>query len=182
MKNENLEELFDALDFDVEEPAPGHRERFEAKLGKQPRRSGLFFQLWPTVLTIAASFLVAFLIFGEVWSGQFDGKQELASVSNEMKTTQDFYSSAIKTELYRLQQERTPETEAIIEDALNQLEILESDYEKLKFDLAESGQDNRVIYAMISNFQKRIDLLNQVLEKVNKINELNTATNENNII
>ena len=107
---------------------------------------------------------------------------ELASVSSEMADTQNFYASVIKKELYQLEQEKTPETEALIQDALKQLEILETDYSKLKNDLVKSGQDKRVIYAMITNFQQRIDLLNKVLEKVNTINTLKITPHENNLL
>ncbi len=84
--------------------------------------------------------------------------------------------------MQHLKEQKTPETEAVINDALDQLEILENDYDKLKKDLGKSGQDKRVIYAMISNFQKRIDLLQMVLEKVNTINTLKNTSHENNII
>ena len=186
MKNDNIEELFKSLDFDLSEPSENHEERFRSRLKqrslKKTKSSGII-SLWLPALAVAATFLVAFLLFQGVFnSGHFDQKQDLASVSSEMKTTQDFYSSVITKGLYNLKQESTPETEAVIQDALKQLEILEKDYEKLRTDLSKSGQDRRVISAMISNFQKRIDLLNNVLEKVNTIKELKNAPNENYVL
>ena len=44
-----------------------------------------------------------------------------------------------------------------------QMKVWEENYEQLKLDLEASGKDERVIYAMISNFQDRIDLLQNVL-------------------
>lgn len=185
MKNDNIEELFESLNFDVAEPSEDHRKRFESKLKqrskKKVRTSGII-SLWAPGLAIAASFLVAFLLFQGIYSDQINREDGLAGVSTEMKNTQDFYSSVIAKELYNLQQEKTPETAAVIEDALKQLQILEKDYEKLKGDLNQSGQDKRVISAMIANFQKRIDLLNNVLEKVNNINEFKNIPHENNIL
>lgn len=185
MKNDTIEDLFKSLDFDIAEPSENHRERFRGKLKQKSRKktktSGVI-PLWMPGLAVAASLLVAIVLFPGLLGRQFGQEQDLANVSSEMKTTQDFYSSAIEAELYRLQQEKTPETEAIIQDALKQLQVLEKDYKKLKTDLAESGQDRRVISAMISNFQKRIDLLNNVLEKVNNINELKNAPNETNLL
>ena len=99
-----------------------------------------------------------------------------------MKQTQEFYSSVIRQELAALQEQKSPETEAVINDALAQLDILEKDYENLKKDLDKSGQDKRVIYAMITNFQQRIDLLKTVLEKVNDIQNLKNTNHESNII
>ncbi len=51
----------------------------------------------------------------------------------------------------------------------------------LKKDLVSSGNDKRVVYAMINNFQKRIDLLKQVIAKIEMIKKLNTETNETTI-
>ncbi len=103
----------------------------------------------------------------------------MASVSPEMAQTQNFFTSAISNELAKLEAEFTPETAIIVEDALKQIEILESKYELLKKDLSESGDDSRVIYAMISNFQNRIDLLQNVIQKIEEIKQLKQNTNEN---
>ena len=62
----------------------------------------------------------------------------------------------------------------MVESAVANLAVLESNYKKLQKDLVESGEDKRVIYAMINNFQNRIDLLQQVLEQMNAVNELTT--------
>ena len=43
-------------------------------------------------------------------------------------------------------------------------------------DLSESGDDKRVIYAMISNFQNRIDVLQTVIERVDAIKQLKQMT------
>jgi hypothetical protein len=184
--DKDLKELFEGLDFDIAEPSVNHEERFREKLRQRPqkkkvRHNGII-SLWGPVMAVAASFLLAFVLIQGDISNPFSTKQELANVSPEMKQTQEFYSSVIRTELASLQEQKTPETEAVINDALNQLDILEKDYEKLKKDLGKSGQDKRVIYAMISNFQKRIDLLQLVLEKVNTINTLKNTSHENNII
>ena len=52
----------------------------------------------------------------------------------------------------------------------------------LKDDLIDSGKDNRVIHAMIQNFQQRIDLLNNVLTQIENIKTLKNQNHENNII
>lgn len=78
----------------------------------------------------------------------------------------------------KLNNERSPLTEQIITDAIEQIQLLENDYQKLKTDLTESGNDQRVINAMISNFQSRIEILNTVLEQIETIKELKFNTNE----
>ena len=102
---------------------------------------------------------------------------DLASVSEEMKTTQSFFTSTINNELTRLKSYSTPETEALVNDALNQIGQLEYKYQKLKTDLVTSGNDKRVVYAMISNFQTRIDLLTQVIETLEELKTSKTYEN-----
>ena len=184
--DKDIEKLFEGLDFDIAEPTPNHEDRFRDKLRQRPQKQNQkhkgIISLWGPVMSIAATFLVALLLIQGGIANPFSTEQELANVSPEMKQTQEFYSSVIRAELASLQEQKTPITEAVIEDALAQLEVLENDYDNLKKDLGKSGQDKRVIYAMISNFQKRIDLLKTVLEKVNNINTLKNTNHEDNII
>lgn len=58
------------------------------------------------------------------------------------------------------------------------MELLEKNYENLKIDLKESGNDKRVIYAMISNFQSRIDLLENVLKTIENLKTLKPTTQQ----
>ena len=109
-------------------------------------------------------------------------KGDLAGISPEMKETQEFYTGLIKTELTRLNEVKSPETELVVNDALKQLEKLDLEYRNLKKDLVKSGEDKRVIFAMVTNLQQRIDVLNSVLSRIEKINKLKNPSNENNLI
>ena len=95
-----------------------------------------------------------------------------------MANTQSFFTSAIAEELEKIDGERTPETEALIKDAMLQMEILETQYKQLKIDLTESGNDKRVIHAMIDNFWNRINILKTVLENIEGIKTFKLNTNE----
>ena len=57
---------------------------------------------------------------------------------------------------------------------------LENEYESLITDLSESGNDQRVIYAMISNFQNRIEILQNTLQQIEIVKQLKNSKNENN--
>ena len=182
MNKDNLEKLFENLknDFDFENPNLNHQQRFLDKLKTQNKNAVPNIakrSYWKPLISIAASVvLLVALFFG---SQQQASAKDLASVSPEMAQTQNFFTSTISKELAKLDEESTPETAILVQDALKQIEILESKYELLKKDLLESGDDNRVIYAMISNFQSRIDLLQNVLQKIEEIKQLKQITNEN---
>ena len=181
MSKDNIDELFHQLknDFDVEDPRRDHKERFLAKLNnhnkvlaKKTTRT-----FWKPFLSIAASIILLITIV--IGTQQTDDSRELASVSPEMSVTQDFFTTTIATELSKIQNEKSPEVQTLIADAMKQLNILEKDYQSLKQDLTISGDDSRVIYAMISNFQNRIDLLQKTLEQIKNVKQLNNTTNEN---
>ena len=185
MKKDNIDKLFGTLenDFDFHLPNSGHQQRFLEKLKQQDiiaESSKQKTNYWKPFLAVAASIVLCFSIF-TVMQQQPEIK-DLASVSPELSRTQDFFTLAIQNELASLEAERSPETEELIDDALKQLHVLEVDYEQLKKDLTESGDDNRVIYAMISNFQNRIDVLKHVLENIEEVKAYNENASSQNTL
>ena len=180
MEKDKIDKLFENLhdDFDIEMPKLGHQERFLNKLNlknsdkveKKPKH----FIFWKPLITVAAMLILCFSLI-TIMNEPAKAK-DLASVSPEMSKTQDFFISTIESELNKLNKEKTSETKALIDDAMKQLKILESDYELLKKDLTESGDDKRVIYAMISNFQTRIDVLQNVMERIDDVKQLKQLT------
>ncbi|WP_299124770.1 hypothetical protein [uncultured Winogradskyella sp.] len=182
MEKDTIENLFDDLqgEFDINEPKQGHEQRFLDKLkandvvSHEAKKSSGF--NWKPFLAIAASLVICFSVF--ITLNNDPEALDLASVSPEMAETQDFFTATIQNELKKLNSERSPLTEQIITDALEQIKILETDYQNLKTDLTENGNDQRIIYAMISNFQSRIDILNAVLEQIETIKELKINTDE----
>jgi len=185
MKQNNIDNLFEKLrsDFDIENPSIGHHERFLSKLAtnssinEQPNLNK--FRFWKPFIGIAASLILCFSLSNILNSTE--ETKGLASVSPEMSQTENFFTNTISSELLKLNESRTPDTEILINDAMKQMEILEKDYEILKGNLAESGNDKRVIYAMISNFQTRIDLLKNVMETIENVKQLKNKKNETSI-
>lgn len=182
MKKDNIDNLFEDLKghFDIETPNYNHEQRFLNKLKTQNSTSNNYKKTygfnWKPFLMIAATLVIGFAVFINL---QNQNKTlDLANVSSELSETQDFFTTTISGELKKLNKERSPLTEQIISDALAQIQTLETDYQKLKTDLTESNKNQRVIYAMISNFQNRIDILNTVLEQIQTIKELKSYNNE----
>ena len=170
---DKLENRFKELKhkFDFEEPEIGHFERFEARLNKPKKR------LIPiSYLAIAASFT---LLFG-LWLGSSysEPKMELAMVSSEMEEAQNYFLTSIEKQLETIEKERNDDSEEIIKDSFEQIEKLEFQYKRLTLELRENSEDKRIIFAMISNFQQRIDVLQNLLIKIEDIKQLKTQNNE----
>ena len=68
-----------------------------------------------------------------------------------------------------MQSKSTPETQKLIADTLIQLRTLDTDYKKMEQDLLNGGNSKLILSAMITNFQTRIELLNEVLEQIEEI-------------
>jgi hypothetical protein len=183
MKKDTIDNLFEELrsDFDVENPNIGHQERFLSKLKNQnsenSKHTSNNVNFWKPFLSIAASVVICFSVFTLLKPS--NNVKDLASVSPEMSQTETFFTSTISEALVKLNNERTPETEILINDALKQMNILEKEYESLKIDLTVSGDDKRVIYAMITNFQTRIDILKNVMNTIEHVKQLKQNNNEN---
>ena len=159
--------------FDVAEPNVGHFERFQARLEQveeAPKKKGG--TPW-YVLAVAASVL---LFFG-YWMGNINQNItnkgiELAEVSPQMEETQNFYLATIQKEVEDIKTKKTTANQKIIDDAFVQLELLETNYQKLTLELKESNADKRVIYAMITNFQNRLQILQNLMDQLEEFEEL----------
>ena len=157
-------------EFDSEEPNMGHFERFEAKLKGEDKAPKDSTKMPWYLLAIAASFL---LFFG-YWMGNTNSNKgiELADVSPKMEETQNFYLATIQSEIEEIKTKRTASNQKIIDDAFIQLELLETNYRKLTLELKESNADKRVKYAMITNFQNRLSVLQNLMDQLEEFEEL----------
>lgn len=173
MNDKELEHWFNNQqgNWDLAEPKTGHKARFLTKLNQKPAKNPVFkLKNWWKPLAVAASFtlLVSFLMFNKT----APKAKELADISPKMEQTQDFFTTSIAKDLERLKNQNSLQHKKLVEDALQQLEKLEKDYKKLKSELAVSGENKRVIHAMITNFQTRIALLTQVMEQIDNTKSL----------
>lgn len=173
---DQLDNYFKNTDFDVDVPRFGHLDRFEEKLKPSKKNVRKFSYKW---MGVAASII---LVFGFYLGANLTDKQILlADVSPEMAETETFFVTTIKQELVKIENNRSPKTERIIEDALNQLESLEDKYKELVKALNSTNNDRRVIYAMISNYQSRVEILQDVIKQIDTINNLNTNNSNDEI-
>lgn len=181
MKNDIIDDLFRDLrgTFDTEEPADAHLERFIAKLEsassgtrtKNRRKWG-----WP--LSIAASLLLlGTLTFNYIYFTPTI-EQQVTQISPEISNTGNYFGSLIQEKIKEMQNESTPATEKMITDTMIQLQKLDNDYKKMEQDLLNGGNSKLILSAMVNNFQMRIDLLNDILEQIEKVKTLKKYQDE----
>jgi len=175
-EDEKLEQLFSKFDseWDVLALPNNHESRFLNKLENtslKRKKRNIY-----TMIAIAASLVVmfslSFFFKPEVKTNQ------LTFASKETKQTDSIFTVLIKHELNKLKEKNSPRNQKIIADALQQMKILDNDYQKIIKEIATNGENKQIIYAMISNLQTRISFLQNVLNQIETTEQLNTQNDE----
>lgn len=181
MKNkDHIENLFKRLEnqWDTEQLPSGHEDRFMTKLkgkSKQPQKNRWIFTIAASLIIITG--LYFFISQNEPANIQPD-KNLWTEASKQTKETHDYFSSVVDTELKKLQNIENPETKPIVDDALEQMKMFEADYQKILLELQKNGDTKQILHAMILNFQTRISFLEDVITKIEIINQQKNTDDE----
>ncbi len=186
MENETIENLFDTLQesFDTEAPKAGHELRFLEKLNasKDLASQEKKRKLWWKPLAIAASIALLCAAAVGLYESQPTLDQKVAEISPEISRSQFYFAGLIDEQIKALENESSPQTRQIIDDTMLQLKKLETDYSRLEQDLIKGGDSKLILSAMITNFRIRIDLLQDVLDKIESLKNLKTHDDTETII
>jgi hypothetical protein len=184
MKKDTIEELFIKLkdNVDFEEPNEGHQLRFLKKLNESKSVTTITFRnsrSWIQIVSMAAAvtLLLAFGFFQLNTSSTIDEK--VAKISPEASKTQFYFANLIEEQVKDLNSEKSPETEKIINDTMFQLKKLELNYTEMEQDLLNGGNGKLILSAMITNFQTRIELLNEVMIQIENIKTIKITNDAN---
>ena len=200
-RKKTLEEIFEELqgNLDRATPEPGHRERFaerpaqngaatnrsnpeDGTIRNLHARSTRRIPIWRRPLSIAASVAIVLLAATVVLKPEPSLAQQVAEIAPEVSQTTDYFANVVEQEIRAMRQESSPETEMLIEDTLEQLQKLGADYRQLELDLIAGGNTKLILSAMITNFQTRIDLLEDVMYQIEEIKQFKQESNEANIL
>ncbi|UYW02440.1 hypothetical protein K5I29_05990 [Flavobacterium agricola] len=156
-------------DWDFLEPNNGHEMRFIKKLEAQAKPVKKIkynaYISWAAVLVLSICFGIYYV--------------QNQPVQNQNSSTQNYYSNQIALQIHTLKELETPLTKPIINDAIQEINKLEADYNKLEKERKAKGSNEQLLNAMIVNLQTRIDFLQRVQSQINQINELKKSSNEN---
>ena len=172
-ENDNLDQLFEKFEnqWDVQEMNSDHQLDFLNKLNNKKRPNKNYY----AVLGIAASIV---LLLGISVFYNNEKPKEYKFASKETKRTDSIFSILIDNELVKLKGKSSPENEQIIKDALKQMKVFDTDYQKIINELEKNGENKQIIYAMINNLQTRISFLQTVLQRIEENENLKNTTHE----
>ena len=167
----------------------GHEARFEARLNEAfpPRQKRSMFY----VIGIAAS-VVVLIGLGIVFTRQSppedpvrttvlekqpqDGENyaiSLGDLSPDLRKVETYYVNSINLELSEL--DITGEYREVVDDYMGRLAELNEEYKNLNKELNEIGPNEQTISAMIQNLQMRLQILQNLKEK---LHQLKSSKNE----
>ncbi len=152
-------------EYDIYDLPEGHFERFQQRLDKRQKKPS---HSWIRYGIVAG--LLLLLSVGLLRS--FVVQNNVSAMIPELKDIQDFYEGIIQVELANIQKSQMMDQEQkhIVDEALERMEALEQNFDRLKKDFKDYGYSSRLVAAMIKNYQKRIEVLQKLKETLDHQN------------
>ncbi len=148
----------------------------DRQLDRRPSRR----VVWMKRLSMAAAvalLLTAGGVMGFFLANSSNELKSLADISPEHAEMERYFKSQVTNKMAQLASYRQ---DTYVKPDIQELDTL---YEQLKIELqqAPEGAEEQIIQAMINNYQTKIDILEQVLEKVQTTIPTNLKTVENEV-
>lgn len=163
--NNKLERFIDdhKSEFDVHKPADDLWDKIEQDLPKDQGRKP--FKIWYAaallVIVLGAGWALKNMVFTQPEQQiNCQASISLHSVSPEMAEVELYYKSALNEKLLEV------ESLKIEDEYLQDIRSLDVEFEALKGDLCENMDDQRVVQAMIMNYEMRIKILDNIISQV----------------
>ncbi len=172
--NDHLDELNQA------EPPAGHFERFESRLKAEKKVKKIN---WSLVGKVAATVVFAFLAVNQarMW---FTPKEKapvtLASISPEYAEVEFFYTSSIQNGIESWQKLTDSGIISETENEIMQQELKEFErrYEEIQNEFQANPNDERVIHAMLTYYQAKLNVITMIVNKLQDVKQQKTISHE----
>jgi len=163
--------------FDEKEPLEGHFDRFRKKMeNRKPTRKVNLFMVGAAA-AIAGLILTGSLSLiynNSALSNYNKNELSLSNISPELKEVESYYQSQINVrynQINTLKEKSSPEVKAEINKTFSDMDL---GYYILKKDLSQSPKQERIVSAMIEQYQARIEMLDQILRTLQYISKINS--------
>ena len=153
-------------------------DEIDAKLkSEEANVSGIF--PWKTILKVAASVaLIMMVSLGFLWmkgnTMRYADGVSLQDLSPELAEAEIYYSQILEAKISLIRASNMDLVPVVIKD----FEMLDSAYNELKMDLEDNMYNEEVIDAMIQNYRIKLQILETILEDIEKSNVDNVEDEE----
>lgn len=144
--------------FDIYEPLDGHEVRFlqklsEQKVAKKPKKRSLVRKIIYGNIVAAMLIMVAL-----VWC--HNSGNELEKVSQVAYESEQYYLPKIQENIEII---KNSSNRTLAQNALNELKKMQVDYEQLRKEIIQQGQNQHLITAIQMNFNSQLAFSNHVI-------------------
>jgi hypothetical protein len=165
--------------FNDREPHDGHFDRFQQKLEQYHRQKRSF--PWTALLKAAAIAVLVVLsglwVYDNTRPAETSQKLALEKVSPEVKEAHIYYTSLMQRKYERIRQFDFKNEEQK-EMLLQELKEMDSIYSNIRDDLRANPNDPRVVSALIRHYQMKLEVMNQILNQLEKVNQQSTNNDQ----
>ena len=156
--------------FDDLEPGDGHLDRFHKKLERYHRQNRKF----PWGAFLKAAVVAVLVVLSGLWvyeQTRTEASPELLAlekVSPEVREAHIYYTSLMQKKYERIRRfDFTNEQQKVL--LLNELKEMDSIYTNIQDDLRANPNDPRVVGALIRHYQMKLEVMNQIVNQLEKI-------------
>jgi hypothetical protein len=187
---QDIRELFKNGQKVTQEKMPeNHQDRFLKKLDEalpvEKKTNFYWFQLVASLVVLLGLSFGAFKYFqsstvvepvNNVATIKAVETKTLGDVSPGLKKVEDYYLASINLELSKMKY--TPENKDVFDGYLEQLNILNKEYDNLSGELTKNGPSELTVNALIDNLKYRLNLLYRLREQLNELNASSEKSEE----
>lgn len=131
----------------------------------------------PLLFKIAAGFSVIIgLFFIIIFLQYFNPEEKNVVINNELRDTNSYYQTLVSHQV-ELVKNHPKLTSADKKEFLSFMEALDEEYEILRSELESNLDNDRVLEAIVENYKKRIEIIENFLKQINDTKELNQDEN-----
>ena len=162
--------------FDTEVPTLKAWANIDRQLDKRPKPRVVWMQRLRTIAAIAILAITACVIGFKMGSASSEARS-LADISPEHAEMERFFNEQIQNKMVKL---ASYKQYGFVKADFQELDVI---YQELQQELEKApfGNEEQVIQAMINNYQTKLDILEQVLNKIQTTGQTNLKTEENEV-
>ena len=161
--------------FDHQEPSSGHMETFEQKLHNRQSRS--LFSRIPYAMKAAVVLLLVALSSILIYEQariyyQDQWVLSLQDISDEFGEAESYYTSLINNKYQKIDGLNSvdPRQKEMLMSELDEMDRL---FHSLQKDFQANPTDERVINAMITHYQIKLEVMSQIIRQLEEVNQVN---------
>ena len=103
----------------------------------------------------------------------------LGERNQEYSEIEFYYTSQINSKYHEIQNTDLEEDQAFKEDMLKEISDMDSVYKQLQEEMGNNPGDERIVEAMIRHYQTKLRVITEILNRLEKYQNLNSNNNQN---